>query len=173
MAGALIGEAFLSASIEVLCDRIASTEFVDLFRQNKLDELLLEKLKVTLPALSAVLNDAEEKQISNRAVRKWLDDSSMLSSTRRTYLMRSTLKLCDARWKRRLKVTLMSWYHDHYFKKQGSMVSQCMIFLTTWVSSCLGDFFLGWKRGNHKKLKDFVICHMLGEKLTLLKNLSL
>ncbi|XP_048420257.1 putative disease resistance protein RGA3 [Pyrus x bretschneideri] len=74
MAGALIGEAFLSASIEVLCDRIASTEFVDLFRQNKLDETLLEKLKVTLPALSAVLNDAEEKQISNRAVRKWLDE---------------------------------------------------------------------------------------------------
>ncbi|TQD76510.1 hypothetical protein C1H46_038001 [Malus baccata] len=73
MAGALIGEAFLSASIEVLCDRIASTEFVDLFRQKKLDEPLLEKLKVTLPALCAVLNDAEEKQISNLAVRKWLD----------------------------------------------------------------------------------------------------
>nr|XP_028944031.1 putative disease resistance RPP13-like protein 1 [Malus domestica] len=74
MVGALIGEAFLSASIEVLCDRIASTKFVDLFRQNKLDEPLLEKLKVTLPALSAVLNDTEEKQISNRAVRKWLDE---------------------------------------------------------------------------------------------------
>ncbi|CAN6556414.1 unnamed protein product [Malus baccata var. baccata] len=73
MAGALIGEAFLSASIEVLCDRIASTEFVDLFRQKKLDEPLLEKLKVTLPALCAVLHDAEEKQISNLAVRKWLD----------------------------------------------------------------------------------------------------
>ncbi|XP_050109304.1 putative disease resistance RPP13-like protein 1 [Malus sylvestris] len=73
MAGALIGEAFLSASIQVLCDRIASTEFGDLFLQKKLDELLLEKLKVTLPALCAVLNDAEEKQISNLAVRKWLD----------------------------------------------------------------------------------------------------
>ncbi|CAN6556417.1 unnamed protein product [Malus baccata var. baccata] len=73
MAGALIGEAFLSASIQVLCDRIASTEFGDLFLQKKLDEPLLEKLKVTLPALCAVLNDAEEKQISNLAVRKWLD----------------------------------------------------------------------------------------------------
>ncbi|XP_050110653.1 putative disease resistance RPP13-like protein 1 isoform X2 [Malus sylvestris] len=74
MASALIGEAFLSASIQVLCDRVFSTEFGDLFRQKKLDEPLLEKLKVTLPALSAVLNDAEEKQISNLDVRKWLDE---------------------------------------------------------------------------------------------------
>ncbi|CAN6693011.1 unnamed protein product [Malus baccata var. baccata] len=74
MASALIGEAFLSASIQVLCDRVFSTEFGDLFRQKKLDEPLLEKLKVALPTLSAVLNDAEEKQISNLDVRKWLDE---------------------------------------------------------------------------------------------------
>ncbi|CAN6693024.1 unnamed protein product [Malus baccata var. baccata] len=74
MAGALIGEAFLSASIEVLCDRIASTDFGDLFRQKKLDEPLLMKLNMTLLTLSAVLDDAEEKQISNPAVRKWLDE---------------------------------------------------------------------------------------------------
>ncbi|CAN6693003.1 unnamed protein product [Malus baccata var. baccata] len=74
MAAALIGEAFLSASIQVLCDRIVSTDFRDLFRQKKLDERLLLKLNMTLLTLSAVLDDAEEKQISNLTVRKWLDE---------------------------------------------------------------------------------------------------
>ncbi|XP_068339750.1 putative disease resistance RPP13-like protein 1 [Pyrus communis] len=74
MAAALIGEAFISASIQVLCDRIASADFGDLFRQKKLDEPLLMKLKRTLLTLYAVLNDAEEKQISNPAVRDWLDE---------------------------------------------------------------------------------------------------
>ncbi|KAB2607090.1 disease resistance RPP13-like protein 1 [Pyrus ussuriensis x Pyrus communis] len=74
MAAALIGEAFISASIQVLCDRIASTDFGDLLRQKKLDEPLLMKLNMTLLTLSAVLDDAEEKQISNLAVRKWLDE---------------------------------------------------------------------------------------------------
>ncbi|KAM1309237.1 hypothetical protein ACFX2H_005948 [Malus domestica] len=74
MAAALIGQAFISASIQVLCDRIASADFGDLFRQKKLDEPLLMKLKMTLLTLSAVLDDAEEKQISNPAVREWLDE---------------------------------------------------------------------------------------------------
>ncbi|XP_021800311.1 putative disease resistance RPP13-like protein 1 [Prunus avium] len=74
MAGALIGEAFISGSIQVLCDRITSREFIDLFRQKKLDQPLLMKLKVTLLTLNAVLNDAEEKQIENPAVREWLNE---------------------------------------------------------------------------------------------------
>ncbi|XP_048444679.1 putative disease resistance RPP13-like protein 1 [Pyrus x bretschneideri] len=74
MAAALIGHAFISAFIQVLCERIASTDFGDLFRQKKLDEPLLMKLKMTLLTLCAVLNDAEEKQISNPAVREWLDE---------------------------------------------------------------------------------------------------
>nr|XP_008385401.2 putative disease resistance RPP13-like protein 1 [Malus domestica] len=74
MAAALIGHAFISASIQVLCEHIASTDFGDLFRQKKLDEPLLMKLKMTLLTLCAVLNDAEEKQISNPVVREWLDE---------------------------------------------------------------------------------------------------
>ncbi|RXH84903.1 hypothetical protein DVH24_041671 [Malus domestica] len=74
MAAALIGQAFISASIQVLCERIASTDVGDLFRQKKLDEPLLMKLKMTLLTICAVLNDAEEKQILNPVVREWLDE---------------------------------------------------------------------------------------------------
>ncbi|XP_021821692.1 putative disease resistance RPP13-like protein 1 [Prunus avium] len=74
MAGALIGEAFISASIQVICYRIASPKFVDLFRHKKLDQPLLMKLKRTLLTLNAVLDDAEEKQTEKPAVREWLDD---------------------------------------------------------------------------------------------------
>ncbi|KAH0981468.1 hypothetical protein GBA52_008645 [Prunus armeniaca] len=71
---ALIGEAFISASVQVLCNRITSPEFVDLFRHKKLDEPLLMNLKTTLLTLYAVLDDAEEKQIRKPAVRDWLDE---------------------------------------------------------------------------------------------------
>ncbi|XP_021830750.1 putative disease resistance RPP13-like protein 1 [Prunus avium] len=74
MAGALIGEAFISASIQVICDRIASPDFIDLFRHKKLDQPLLMKLETTLLTLNALLDDAEEKQIEKPRVRKWLDD---------------------------------------------------------------------------------------------------
>ncbi|KAB2594874.1 disease resistance RPP13-like protein 1 [Pyrus ussuriensis x Pyrus communis] len=74
MAGALIGEAFLSASIRTLCDKVSSGELVDFFRRKKLDHSLLEKLKLTLLILHAVLNDAEEKQIVNPAVAMWLNE---------------------------------------------------------------------------------------------------
>nr|XP_028960618.1 putative disease resistance RPP13-like protein 1 [Malus domestica] len=74
MAGALIGEAFLSASIQTLCDKIASGEFMDFLRGKKLDHSLLEKLKLTFLTLDAVLDDAEEKQIEKPRVRKWLDE---------------------------------------------------------------------------------------------------
>ncbi|KAB2623613.1 disease resistance RPP13-like protein 1 [Pyrus ussuriensis x Pyrus communis] len=71
---ALVGEALLSGSIQVLCDKIASGEFMDFFRARRLNLSLVDKLKVTLMTLHAILNDAEEKQIVNRAVGMWLDE---------------------------------------------------------------------------------------------------
>ncbi|VVA36507.1 PREDICTED: putative disease resistance [Prunus dulcis] len=70
---ALVGEAILSASVQVLFDKIGSSEFVDLFRRKKLDESLVKKLEITLLSLNAVLNDAEEKQFRNSYVKEWLD----------------------------------------------------------------------------------------------------
>ncbi|KAJ1401433.1 P-loop containing nucleoside triphosphate hydrolase [Sesbania bispinosa] len=74
MAMAFVGEAFLSASVEVLLERIISHEFLDFFHRKELDVSLLKKLKITLLSLQAVLNDAEEKQITNPAVKEWLDE---------------------------------------------------------------------------------------------------
>ncbi|XP_044462558.1 putative disease resistance RPP13-like protein 1 [Mangifera indica] len=66
-----VGEAFLSAFLQVLFDRLASREFVESFRGRKYDDLL-EKLKITLLSVTALLNDAEGKQFYYPAVRKWL-----------------------------------------------------------------------------------------------------
>ncbi|XP_058754765.1 putative disease resistance RPP13-like protein 1 [Vicia villosa] len=74
MAATVVGEAFLSAFIEVVLDRLASHQVVDLICGKKLDVNLVQRLKNTLYAVEAVLNDAEQKQIHDSAVNKWLDD---------------------------------------------------------------------------------------------------
>ncbi|XP_050386389.1 putative disease resistance RPP13-like protein 1 [Argentina anserina] len=66
-----LGEAFLSAFLQVLFDRLASNEFLDLLCGRKYDDLP-EKLKITLLTVTMLLSDAEEKQFYNTAVRKWL-----------------------------------------------------------------------------------------------------
>ena len=55
-----VGEAFLSAFLQVLFDRLAFCEFTYLLRCRKYDDLL-KKLKITLLTVTALLNDAEEK----------------------------------------------------------------------------------------------------------------
>ncbi|KAL4342690.1 hypothetical protein AHAS_Ahas11G0003600 [Arachis hypogaea] len=69
----VVGEALLSAAVEALVGKI-STEISEFYRSKNLDESLLEKLKLTLLSLHAFLNDAEEKQISNAAVKAWMDE---------------------------------------------------------------------------------------------------
>ncbi|XP_059652593.1 putative disease resistance RPP13-like protein 1 [Cornus florida] len=74
MAEALVGGAFLSASLQVLFDRLASREFISFFSKQRLDDGLIEKLRRTLLVLQAVLDDAEDKQITNKHVKDWLDE---------------------------------------------------------------------------------------------------
>ncbi|KAK4594506.1 hypothetical protein RGQ29_018263 [Quercus rubra] len=73
MAGALVGGAFLSAFLQVAFDRLSSGEVVRYLVERKLNGLR-KNLKVALNSADAVLIDAEEKQITNPAVKKWLDD---------------------------------------------------------------------------------------------------
>ncbi|KAF5445890.1 hypothetical protein F2P56_031565 [Juglans regia] len=73
MAGALVGGAFLSALLQVLFDRMATPEIVDLLRGQKLTKNLLRKLEIALQSMNTVLEDAEEKQLTMPNVRTWLD----------------------------------------------------------------------------------------------------
>jgi hypothetical protein len=72
-----IGGSILSALVEVLVDRLAFREVPGFFKSHELDDGLLEKLKETLNTVNGLLDDAEEKQITNRAVKNWLNDDNV------------------------------------------------------------------------------------------------
>ncbi|XP_059653693.1 putative disease resistance RPP13-like protein 1 [Cornus florida] len=67
-------ETLISASLQLLFDRIASQDFINLLSGRNDGDRLLKKLKATLGALEAVVNDAEDKQFTSRAVKDWLDE---------------------------------------------------------------------------------------------------
>ena len=64
--------AFLSASLQVLFDRLASRDVLSFIRGRKLSDALLKRLERKLLVVHAVLNDAEVKQFTNPYVKKWL-----------------------------------------------------------------------------------------------------
>ncbi|XP_034702327.1 putative disease resistance RPP13-like protein 1 [Vitis riparia] len=74
MAGAIVGGALLSASIEVLLHRMASREVLTFLPRQRLSATLLKKLRIKLLAVQVVLDDAEAKQFTKSAVKDWLDD---------------------------------------------------------------------------------------------------
>ncbi|KAK8707364.1 hypothetical protein V6N13_058425 [Hibiscus sabdariffa] len=74
MAAEMVGGAFLSAFLQVLFDRMASSEVVDFIRGERLNRPLFQKLEATLLSINAVLDDAEGKQIVNPNVKKWLNE---------------------------------------------------------------------------------------------------
>ncbi|XP_027107015.1 putative disease resistance RPP13-like protein 1 [Coffea arabica] len=69
-----VGSSVLSAFLQVVFDRMATKEFVSLFQKRKNEEELLQKLKLNLLVLGAVLDDAENKQTRNQSVKGWLDE---------------------------------------------------------------------------------------------------
>ncbi|PNX95461.1 NBS-LRR resistance protein [Trifolium pratense] len=74
MAAAVVGGAFLAATIQTIADKLTSSEFRGFIRNTKFNSSLLSELKTTLFALQAVLVDAEQKQFNNLPVKQWLDD---------------------------------------------------------------------------------------------------
>ncbi|RDY11187.1 putative disease resistance RPP13-like protein 1, partial [Mucuna pruriens] len=68
----MAAELVVGALLEVIFDRLASRLVLDYFRERKLHEQLLNKLKVKLLSINAVVDDAELKQIQNPPVRDWL-----------------------------------------------------------------------------------------------------
>ncbi|KAI6669521.1 hypothetical protein NL676_004406 [Syzygium grande] len=73
MAGALVGGAVLSASLQVLFDRLAPRRLTDSVWRKKDEENLLKKLKASLVFAEAVLSDAEQKQITDPTAKGWLN----------------------------------------------------------------------------------------------------
>ncbi|XP_031260950.1 putative disease resistance RPP13-like protein 1 [Pistacia vera] len=66
--------ALLSASLQVLFDRLASHQLLEFFRSRECDETLLHRLETVLLSVLAVLSDAEEKQITNSIVKRWVNE---------------------------------------------------------------------------------------------------
>ncbi|KAH7859027.1 hypothetical protein Vadar_030634 [Vaccinium darrowii] len=69
-----VGEALVGSAVEMLLGRLASQDFIDFFRGRKHNEGLLKKLELTLLELNKLLNDAENRQLTDLVVRRWLDE---------------------------------------------------------------------------------------------------
>uniref|UniRef100_A0A2N9GGZ4 Disease resistance N-terminal domain-containing protein n=1 Tax=Fagus sylvatica TaxID=28930 RepID=A0A2N9GGZ4_FAGSY len=69
----IIGEAALSAFFQVLFDKLTSPDLLKIFKQEQVDADL-KKWKTTLAMIHAVMDDAEEKQVTSKFVKKWLDE---------------------------------------------------------------------------------------------------
>jgi hypothetical protein len=67
-----MAEILLSAFLQALFDKMASPEFVDFFRQRKLNKGDVEKLKIALLSMHKLCEDAEEKQLMDLSVKEWL-----------------------------------------------------------------------------------------------------
>ncbi|XP_019079791.1 putative disease resistance protein RGA4 [Vitis vinifera] len=67
-----MADALLSASLNVLFDRLASPELINFIRRRNLSDELLDELKRKLVVVLNVLDDAEVKQFSNPNVKNWL-----------------------------------------------------------------------------------------------------
>ncbi|KAF5470730.1 hypothetical protein F2P56_011228 [Juglans regia] len=65
---------FVSPLLQAFFERVTSREFVYFFRREKLDQALLNKLKIALLSVNVVFEDAEEKQVVNPNVKEWLDE---------------------------------------------------------------------------------------------------
>ncbi|GAU39283.1 hypothetical protein TSUD_118870 [Trifolium subterraneum] len=65
----LIAGAFLSSFFQFAFERLASSDFKDLFHKG-----LVKKLEITLNSINQLLDDAETKQYQNSRVKNWLDE---------------------------------------------------------------------------------------------------
>ena len=71
MVGAFIAEALAPAKIRMLFEKVAS--IVNYFEGRKPNDELLQKLKIMLISANAVLIDLELKEITNSAMKEWLN----------------------------------------------------------------------------------------------------
>ncbi|KAL6326149.1 hypothetical protein AAG906_001024 [Vitis piasezkii] len=75
----VVVEAFLSSLFEVVLDKLVATPLLDYARRIKVDTAVLQEWRNTLLHLQAVLHDAEQRQIREEAVKRWVDDLKALA----------------------------------------------------------------------------------------------
>ncbi|KAI9127233.1 hypothetical protein K1719_001792 [Acacia pycnantha] len=82
MAASLVGGALLSATFNVLLERLTpeQADLINLICGKKLNNKLLNHLKPNLIAARSVLNDAELKQFKEPAVKDWLVTATSASA---------------------------------------------------------------------------------------------
>ncbi|KAA8520285.1 hypothetical protein F0562_014541 [Nyssa sinensis] len=73
-----VGEIILSAFITALFEKLSSRELLNFARREGI-ETQLKKWSNMLGDIQAVLSDAEDKQITERSVKQWLDDLTDLA----------------------------------------------------------------------------------------------
>ncbi len=69
----VVGGALLSVVLQELFEKM-TREVLDIFRGRKLADGPLRKLKIALLSVNAVLEDAEDKELTKPAVKEWLDE---------------------------------------------------------------------------------------------------
>ncbi|GFZ00420.1 hypothetical protein Acr_14g0000560 [Actinidia rufa] len=67
------GEIFLSAFLQVVLDKLASSEMINFFCRESIRTQVMN-WETTLREIRAVLDDAKEKQIKNKLVTSWLEE---------------------------------------------------------------------------------------------------
>ncbi|XP_057510805.1 putative disease resistance RPP13-like protein 1 [Actinidia eriantha] len=70
---AVVGEIFLGAFVQVLLQKLASGKILNFFRRDRIHTQVMNWEK-TLREIRAVLDDAEEKQITDNLVNLWLEE---------------------------------------------------------------------------------------------------
>ena len=73
-----VAEAIGSSFLGVLIDKLIASPLLEYARRKKIDRTL-EEWRKTLTHIEAVLCDAENKQIREKAVKVWLDDLKSLA----------------------------------------------------------------------------------------------
>ncbi|WKA02211.1 hypothetical protein VitviT2T_020426 [Vitis vinifera] len=73
-----VAEAVGSSFIGVLIDKLIASPLLEYARRKKVDRTL-EEWRKTLTHIEAVVDDAENKQIREKAVKVWLDDLKSLA----------------------------------------------------------------------------------------------
>jgi len=69
-----IGETLLGIVLQVVIDRLASQKVLNFFRKSKFDQFLIHKLQMLMLATEKLVVDAEQKQMTDSAVKLWLEE---------------------------------------------------------------------------------------------------